>query len=388
MADRDAGTESIEPTGPEHIGPQQGAATGGEALTPGPSPEATRVRRPLQLMSPFRIGFTGTIGAMLAYGLALAVIQARSVLILIVVAMFIALGLNPMVEMLTRRRLKRSLAVLVVFFAVVLVLALATLAIVPVFSEQISSLIDAAPGMLGDLQRNPQIAAVDQQFQLLEKAQQFLTSGGLVTKLFGGILGAGKVVLSAVFSALTLLILTLYFLATMPTIKRALYRLAPASRRDRVRYLADEIFDKIGAYLGGMFVVVTTAGLLTFIFLMVIGMHKYALALAVVVAILDFIPMVGATIAAVIVCVIAFVQSPVIGIAAVVFYVLYQQFENYVVQPRVMKRSVNVPGSVVVVAALIGGTLLGVVGALLAVPTAAAILILMREVAQPRLDAH
>ena len=337
-------------------------------------------------MSPFRIGFTATLGALVAYGLAQALIQARSVLILIVVAMFLALGLNPMVELLIRRGLKRGLAVLLVFLGVLGVLGLAGVAVVPVFSEQISSLIDAGPGILQDLLRNPQIATFNDRFQLISKAQEFLTSGSLIQQLFGGILGAGRVVLSAVFSGFTLLILTLYFLATMPTIKNAIYRLSPASRRDRVRSLEDQVFRQIGSYLSGMFLVALTAGICSYIFLMIIGLREFALALAVVVAILDFIPMIGATLGAVVVCIVAFTDSLSTGLIALAFYVAYQQFENYVVQPRVMKRAVDIPGAVVVIAALLGGTLLGVVGALIAVPIAAAVLLLVREVAQPRLD--
>ena len=127
------------------------------------------------------------------------------------------------------------------------------------------------------------------------------------------------------------------------------------------------------------------AGTLSFIFLLIVGLSEYALALAVLVAVLDIIPLIGATIGAVVVCIVAFVDSPGAGIAAVIFYIAYQQFENYVLQPRVFKKAVNIPGALVVIAALIGGALLGVVGALLAVPVAAALL-LLREVAQPRLD--
>jgi predicted PurR-regulated permease PerM len=337
-------------------------------------------------MSPLRIGFTGTLGALLAFGLSQAIIEARSVLILIVVAMFIALGLNPLVEGMTSRGVKRGLAVLAVFVAVLIVIGLAGVAVVPVFTEQITALVNNAPETLQSLKNNRQIAALDDRFQIISKATEFLTSGSLVSQLFGGLLGAGKIVLNAVFSTVTLLILTLYFLASLPTIMTAIYRLAPASRRARVRALADKIFSRIGAYLSGMFVVVATAGVLSYIFLWIIGLGEYALALAVLVAVLDFIPMVGATIAAVIVCIVAFVHSPTAGIAAVIFYVVYQQFENYVVQPRVMKKSVDVPGAVVVISALLGGTLLGVVGALLAVPTAAAVLILLREVVNPKLD--
>lgn len=354
---------------------------------PNKSGPTAHPRFALQNLSPFRIGLSGTIGALVAYGLSQAVVQARSVLILIIVALFIALGLNPIVELLMRRKLKRSIAVLIVFAAVLALMALAVFAIVPVFSRQLTTLFYAAPNILSSLLTHPEIAALDERFQIITKAREYLTSGNLIRQLFGGVLGAGKVVIGAVFSGFTLLILTLYFLATMPTIKKAIYRLAPASRRERVTYLADQMFSRIGAYLSGMFMVVTTAGVTSFIFLWIIGLHEYALALAVVVAIMDFIPMIGATIAAVIVCTVAFVDSPTAGIAAVIFYVCYQQFENYVVQPRVMKKSVDVPGAVTVIAALLGGTLLGVVGALLAVPTAAALLLLMREVVQPRLDA-
>lgn len=384
-----SGSGTPAPTTPAPPGP---AGTPGSAATAPPTSLPVQAMPPaphrtrLYEMSPIRIGFTGTIGALTAFGLSQALIQARSVLILIVVAMFIALGLNPLVEMLTRRRVKRGLAVLIVFVAVIVVIGLAGVAVVPVFTEQITTLVNTAPDTLQSLKDNPQIAALDDRFQLISKATDFLTSGSLVSQLFGGLLGAGKVVLSAVFSGVTLLILTLYFLASLPTIKLAIYRLAPASRRARVGGLADKIFSRIGAYLSGMFVVVLTAGICSFIFLWIIGLREYALALAVVVAILDFIPMVGATIAAVVVCIVAFVQSPTAGIAAVIFYLVYQQFENYVVQPRVMKASVDVPGAVVVIAALLGGALLGVVGALLAVPTAAAILILLREVVNPKLD--
>jgi predicted PurR-regulated permease PerM len=338
-------------------------------------------------MGPLRVGFTGTIGALIAYGLAQAAIQARSVLVLLVVAMFIALGLSPLVDLLTRRKVKRGLAVVLVFLIVVVVLGLAGFAIVPVFSDQISALVQRSPQILQDLLRNPQVRGLNDRFQVITKAQELLSSGTLVQQLFGGILGAGRVVLGAVFSGVTLLILTLYFLASLPTIKNAIYRLAPASRRARIKALDDQIFRQISAYISGTFVVALIAGVSSFIFLKIIGLGEYALALAVVIALLDIIPLVGATIAAAIICVVAFVHSPGAGIAAVIFYLIYQQLENYVIQPRVFRRAVDIPGAAVVIAALLGGALLGVVGALLAVPVAAAVLLVLREVIQPRLDA-
>jgi predicted PurR-regulated permease PerM len=142
----------------------------------------------------------------------------------------------------------------------------------------------------------------------------------------------------------------------------------------------------VGGYVSGAFVVATCAGLSSLIFLFVIGLGQYAVALAFVVALLDIIPMIGATLGAVVVSAIAFAEDPKMGLFCVIFYVIYQQVENYVIYPRVMSRSVDVPGAVTVIAALVGAALLGVVGALLAIPTAAAILMLTREIVVKKQD--
>ena len=199
-------------------------------------------------------------------------------------------------------------------------------------------------------------------------------------------MGVGLAVLSAVANTFIVTVLTLYFLSSLETTKHALYRLAPASRRERVTVLGDQILAGVGGYVSGAFVVATCAGLSSLIFLFIVGLGEYAVALAFVVALLDVIPMIGATIGAVIVTAIGFAEDPKIGIACMIFYLLYQQVENYVIYPRVMSRSVDVPGAVTVIAALVGAALLGVVGALLAIPTAAAILMLTREVFVKRQD--
>ncbi len=192
--------------------------------------------------------------------------------------------------------------------------------------------------------------------------------------------------LGALFNGFIVIVLTLYFLASLETTKSALYQLAPASRRDRVARLGDRMMRSVGGYVSGAFIVAMCAGISSLIFLFVVGLGQYAVALAFVVALLDVIPMIGATIGAVIVTAIAFATDVKIGIACAIFYVIYQQVENYVIYPRVMSKSVDVPGAVTVIAALIGAALLGVVGALLAIPTAAAILMLTREVWVRRQD--
>lgn len=163
-----------------------------------------------------------------------------------------------------------------------------------------------------------------------------------------------------------------------------MYRMAPASRRQRVTDLGDRILTSVGAYVSGAFLVAMAAGISSLVFLFLVGLSEYAVALAAVVTILDIIPMIGATLGAVVVTAIGFATEPQIGLYCLIFYILYQQIENYFIYPRVMGRSVDLPGSLIVIAALVGASLLGVVGALLAIPTAAAMTLLVREILLPR----
>jgi predicted PurR-regulated permease PerM len=302
--------------------------------------------------------------------------------------MFLAVGLNPAVEFFIRRGLKRSYAVLVVILAVVLALALFVLAIAPVVSEQVSTITERAPEWFRQLQNNETIQQLEQQYDIVSRVQDYVQQGNFGSKVFGGVLGVGAAVLSALANTFIVIVLMLYFLASLPKAKRAAYRLAPASRRDRVADLGDQILDNVGGYVSGAFIVATCAGVTSLIFLFIVGLGDYAVALAVVVALLDVIPMIGATLGALVVTAIGFATDPKIGIACLIFYVVYQQVENYVIYPKVMSRSVDLAGSVIVIAALVGAALLGVIGALLAIPTAAAIQLLHREVFLRRQDAR
>ncbi len=341
---------------------------------------------PFERRSPYFIGFTGGLGALTAYFLFTALTGIGSVLLLIVVSLFLACGLNPAVEFLERRGLTRGWAVTSVIVGALLALALFLLAIVPVIADQVRALSDNVPGWLDQLRDNKRVQELDDEYDVIDKIQSYVTDGDFLGTLFGGALGFGLKILSALFNAFIIVVLTLYFLASLETTKGAIYRLAPASRRERVTRLGDRVIHNIGGYVSGAFIVAMTAGLTSLVFLFIAGLGEYAVALAFVVAVLDVIPMIGATIGAVIVTAIAFATDIKIGIACAIFYVIYQQVENYVIYPRVMKRSVDVPGAVTVIAALIGAALLGVVGALLAIPTAAAVLLIMREVVVKRQD--
>lgn len=341
---------------------------------------------PISRHSPIYRGFWTGMGFLLALAVALAIRQAQSVIVLVLVAIFLAVGLNPVVEWLQRSGLRRQLAVLIVTLAVVGIVALFIVTLVPVLRDQINEIITNAPGWLDSLRKNPTIHRLDMKYDVISKVTEKLQDPSLAQTAFGSIFTVGLAVLSAVLNAFLVFVLTLYFLSALPEIKSAVYSLAPASRRERVTQLGDEILRGVGGFVAGAFIVSLCAGTASFIFLEVVGLGKYALALALVVALLDFIPLVGATIAAVLVSIVAFATSLRLGISCVIFYAVYQQFENYVLYPRIMRSSVDVPAVVTVVAVLLGGTLMGVVGALLAIPLAAGILLLMREIVVPKME--
>jgi predicted PurR-regulated permease PerM len=344
--------------------------------------------RPLNSRSPFMWGLFGGIGALVALWIGLMVVRISGVLVLVVVALFLAVGLNPAVEFLMHRGMKRSWAVLCVISGVILVFAGFLTILVPIISHQVTAIGDNLPGWFDRLQRNEQIRRFDDKYDVTSKVEDYVRSGAWAQKAFGGAVGVGLAILGALLNAFVVVVLTLYFLASLPSMKQAAYSLAPATRRERVSLLGDRILRNIGGYVSGAFVVATCAGLSTLVFLFIVGLGSYAVALAMVVALLDVIPMIGATIGAVIVCAIAFATDVRTGIVAVIFYIAYQQVENYIIYPKVMSRSVEIPGALTVVAALVGGTLLGVVGALLAIPTAAALLLLVKEVFLPRQEAR
>jgi predicted PurR-regulated permease PerM len=345
-----------------------------------------RPGRPLSRRSPFRIGFTAALGVALAYGLVNALIAVRSVLILILISAFLAIGLNPAVEALERRSMRRSLAVGIVLVAVLMFFVGFGFAVVPPIIDQGTQFAHKAPDYVQQLQDNHRIASLDAKYHFLNRLKTYVDKperlGGA---LFGGVLGAGKVVLSAFFAAITVLTLTLYLMANLPDIKAGAYRLVPRSRRARVGLLTDEILDRVGGYVAGNLLISLIAGTLTYVVLLILHV-PYALALGLLVAVTDLIPVVGATLGAIVVTLVGFFVSVRTGLIAAAYYATYQQIENYVLYPRIMKRSVDVSPVATVIAVLVGGSLLGVLGALLAIPVAAAVQLVLQEVAAPRQD--
>ena len=345
-----------------------------------------RPGRPLAPRSPFRVAFFAALGVALAYGLVMALIAVQSVLVLLLTAAFLAIGLNPAVESLERRNMRRSFAVATVLFVVLLFFVGFGFAVVPPIVEQAQAFAFQAPAYVAQLQQNERIAALDERFGLLERAQDFVADPERIGMgAAGGVLGVGKVVVGFFFSTLTVFIVTLYFLANLPSIKAQAYRLVPRTRRARVGLLTDEILSRVGGYVAGAVSIASLSAALAYVLLTVLEID-YAVALAMVVFLTGLIPLIGATIGAVVLTAVALFTSVQAGVIVAVYFVIYQQVENYVLYPRIMQRSVDVSPAATVVAVLIGGALLGVLGALLAIPIAAALQLVLAEVVAPKQD--
>jgi len=339
---------------------------------------------PWSEQSPFRIAFVATMGVAVAALIVESVILARQVLVLILVSAFLAVGLDPAVRWLVHHGFKRGIAVLVIVFAALGFFGGFVASVAPPIATQSSALVKKAPDYAERLTKNPTIRRLDNRYHFVESLKKKAQTG-VQLSAFGGLVGVGKAILGLVVSTLTVIILTIYFLANLPAIKRTMYRVVPRSRRARVGLLTDEILDRVGGYVLGNLFTSLIAGVATLIWLEAWGV-PYAVALSLFVAITDLIPLIGATIGAIGVTAVALFQGIPTGIATFAYYLAYQQFENYVLQPRVMKRTVDVAPVITIVAALLGAALLGILGALIAVPIAAGVQLLLTEVAFPRQD--
>ncbi len=334
--------------------------------------------------NPFLIGFLGGLGILLAYGVFVGLSNAASILVLIFIAMFLAVGLNPAVVRLRAWGVPRGLAVTAVTLGILLLFCGGLTALIPPLVTQSTEFVQKVPDLLASLQRNQTIRDLVERYDLLARVQS-IASPSTISNALGGVFGGAALVFGTIFNVVTVLVLTIYFMSAFDRIKETAYRLVPASRRQRVRLIADEILAKVGAYMVGALAIAVLAGVCTWIFAQIVGLG-YPFALAVVVAICDLIPQVGATIGAVIVSIVGFATSWQAGVACVIFFVVYQQAENFLIYPTVMRKSVAVSDVAAVTAALLGVALFGVIGALIAIPMVAAVQLIMREIAMPSMD--
>jgi predicted PurR-regulated permease PerM len=344
---------------------------------------------PVSTSNPFYFGFMVTAGALIAFTLLQALASASAVFILIIISLFLAAGLNPAVLFFQNRGLKRGASVGAVMGLVLLFVAAFIAIAAPPLIDQGNQLVNNAPQLVKDLNNNAFINDLNIRYGVIDSLQTRVDSvikdGQFAITAFGGVIGVGKAVVSGLVSTFTILVLTLYFLAALPQVVQISLRFVPATRRDRVSKLSNAIIARVGSFVGGQGIIAILAALFILIMGLIIGM-PYTAPLAMVVLVCGFIPLVGHFIGMSIVTLVSLTKSPTTALVALGSYIIYVQIENYVITPKIMRKSLAIPGLVTIIAALLGTSLLGLIGGLLAVPIAAAVLLIIDEVVFPRAD--
>jgi predicted PurR-regulated permease PerM len=308
------------------------------------------------------------------------------------IAAFIALALSPPVNMLSRH-MKRGFAIALVYLSLFGLIALLTALLIPPIVNEGTDLADNAPSYVQDVreyvQKNDRLREINQDYQITDKLEE---EAAKLPNRIGGAAGVlrdiGFGIVNGVFAFVTIMVLTAFMLSGGPDWRRRAMAMQPADRRERVERVLDHVARAVSGYVTGALVIAFIAGLSTFVVLTILGV-PFAAPLAVMAGLFSLVPLVGATIAAVLIGIVTlFADFPTDTILWAVWAVVYQQLENNLIQPQVQKRTVKVNGFVVLVSVLFGATLLGVLGAIVAIPIAASVQIIIREWMQYRRESQ
>lgn len=386
----EAPLSSNEPTPPaEESAPVAAPAV---PVTAPAEPQARHRRLVIDLGHPFVWGFTATVGALIAISLAGAMVSLSTVLVSIGVALFIALALDPLVRWLERHGMSRGLSIAVVFAAFALIISGVLAVVVPLAVVQITQFAAAVPGYITDLQNaewfKSLVAASGQSdvyANILDQARAWLSNPANLLAIGGGALAVGTGVVNAISGTLIVLVLTLYFLASLRSMKLALERLAPAHARAQLAVITDQVTESVGGYVSGMAILAFANAVFGFILMSILGV-PFAALLAFLALLITMIPMVGPVLFWLLATVVILFTSPLSALIFAAVYFAYMQVEAYVMTPKVMNKAVDIPGSLVLIGAMVGATLLGLLGALVAVPVTASLLMIVNTVYIPRQD--
>jgi predicted PurR-regulated permease PerM len=360
------------PDEPAEREPRRRVGLGHIILGPPSGPEPT-VRTIL------RIIVTVVLSALALY----VIYRLRTPISYVLMAGFVAVALSGPIAWLSKR-MRRGLAITLVYLGLILLPLLIGAILIPPAVRAVSDLVGEFPSYVSDLRdtvnNNQQLREINENFDITAKLEDFASDAASRLDDAAGVLadlGAGLV--GSIFAFVTIIVLSMFMIARGGTWIDLALRSRPRREAEVIHRAADRMAVAVGGYVGGAIVQSTIAGIATFIVLSILGVPS-PLALAVLIAVLDLIPLVGATIGAILVGIVTlFNDFPTVTIVWVVWAIVYQQFENYVVQPRIQGRAVQLDPFIIVIAALFGGTLLGIVGALVAIPVAAAGQIGVRE---------
>ena len=332
------------------------------------------------------VGFRGRT-ILKAIGLAVAVAillwliwTARGVITWVLIAAFLAMAVNPLVDRLQHRvGMARGWAAAIVYVAVLAVIAAIGFSFIPTLVNQVNDFANALPGYVKDLTAGRgRLGFLETKYHVVDRVKEQVSAGG-AGKVFGlsdTALTITKSVFSTVAAVVTITFLTFFMILEGPKWMERVYGLLPEESQPRWRKIGNDIYRTVGGYVSGNLLISLIAGLASFVVLYTLDV-PYAVALALIVALLDLIPLAGATIAAIVVCTVGFLHTTTAGIGLVIFFVIYQQVENHFLQPVIYGRTVQLSPLAVLVSVLIGAELAGVIGALGAIPVAGAIQVLL-----------
>jgi predicted PurR-regulated permease PerM len=306
----------------------------------------------------------------------------RDVLIWALIALFLAMALNPAVDWLLDHGIpRRGIAVGIVYVGAIVAIIALSATFVPTLVREVNDFVDAVPSYVDDITKGRgRLGFLEREFQIVEKVREAVEKSGAagVLGLSTTALSVTKSIVNAVVAVITIAFLTLFMLLEGPKWVERVYSLLPEPSQPRWRKVGHDIYRTVGGYVTGNLAISVIAGVVSTIVLLVLGV-PYAVALGLLVALLDLIPLAGATIAAVVVSTVGLLHSVTTGLILIAFFVLYQQFENHVLQPLVYGRTVQLSPLIVLISVLMGANLAGVIGALGAIPIAGTIQVLVLD---------
>lgn len=362
---------------------QSAESAGGAAGTQGiPSPI------PVTGATPVGKGFKITLGVLIALLLAASLAALSNVVFSVVAALFLALALNPLIAMLQRRGMSRGKAVTLIALVFALIAGVFLAILVPLAVRQTIELVRFLPGGLESLSNQPWVLRLNEVSNggvdsVLKTIADAIASPVFWSSVAGGALRLGSTIVGLVSSGVFIAVLVLYFLISLKSIKRGFYSLVPASKRHSTIYLTEKITDSVGRYLGGMVVLALCNAAFSLLLLTLTGV-PFAGVISLVAFFVTLIPLIGTILTTGMMTVFAVIHSPLAGLVVLVAMLIYMQVEAYVMTPKVMSKALEVPGAMVLISATAGATLLGLPGALIAVPVAAAGILIVRNVVVPR----
>lgn len=353
-------------------------------------PQVPRSRLLTVIEHPLGLSFLGALGVLGALVLGTAIGSISTILVYIVLAMFIALALDPIVTRLQRNGMKRGAGIAIVFGGFAVVMLAFALFVVPPVIGQVIALVESIPQALGNVQQSDWYLGMDDHGRAgidsgLAQIAEAAADPNTLLAIGGGVLQVGMGFASFVSAAFVVVALTLYFLASLTSIKGAFYALAPARNRERLAHFTERITGSIGSSLIGSVTLSAFNAAAVLVLHLAIGLPFPAL-MAVIAFVVTLIPLFGSVIFLVFGSIVALFSSPLQAAIFAVLYLVYIQIESYILSPRVMNRAIAIPAALVLIGALVGGALMGVLGVLVALPVIASILLIIREVVVPRQD--